>query len=561
MKQYKIAAKLYYRDMVLVAATIIFFVYLNLLHLDCSKELSGYLIMGDLSMLMVTMGTSLWCFTFFSFISYYYLDKLRFDSQKECMQSIFRGVEITYKNQILVLFTVVLVFTATLMGYNFYAYWVLQINHAEALVHILLCVFLYIFCISLTGIGLGMLAALKLKRLMACSVISLFVVISSPIFLRFIETLYYTFKIDIFPVYEFICIFPRGLTAMPQHFVGYSLLPDRISAVFFWITLFYSLSLLHILRGKHVKQIAVASIGILVCCASFSVYLTPGTKTLTANNSQGEFAIDRMFYLFDYSPQNKPACFYITEYNMDLKIDTQLEAEVTVVIDTPELAVYNFTLYHGYKVSGISDQDGNKLAFKQEGDYIEVFSDSNNILTLTFKYKGYNPTYYSHSQGISLPGHFVYYPRSGYQTIYDVKNQGFYNVLLEKPVNFTIKIDYNKEVYCNLTKTGDNTFSGITDGCTILAGFLTSETIENVEVVYPYLDTEQFGHGFLEDDVYQFLKQKEDYNNINKIMILPYVNMGTHARCNYYSDGTIVCMQIRTLSNDYLKILGENSGN
>lgn len=553
MRQHKLATKLYYRDIALVSITVIFYIYLNLHHFECAKEITGYLVMGDLSMLKVTMSTSIWCFTFFSFASYYYLDKLCFDSLEECAQSLCNGAKKIYFNQIFVLFVLAFIITLTLTAYNIYAYWKLEIHHIEVLKHMLYCILLYILGVSLAGIGLGLLVALKLKRLSACSLIALVVFISTPIFLRFVEILYYSFDLNVFPLYEFIYIFPRGLTTMPQHSVGYSLLPDRIAVMLFWLSSLYLISFLHIFVREKTNQIIMTFVGIAICCASLFVYLAPGTKTLTANNPKGDFAIDRMYYLFGYTPKEEPASFEITSYDMELTINDQLEAEVVAEIDTPDLEIYHFTLYHGYKVSEIRNQEGNKLTYEQNGDYIEVLRGANRITSLIFTYVGFNPTYYSYSQGILLPGHFAFYPRCGYQEIYDTKEQGFYNCLLQKPVNFSVKVNYQKEVYCNLSKIGKNYFAGVSDGCTILAGFLTSKTIENVEVVFPYLDTEQFGHGFLESDLRKFFEIKSDDNVVNKIMILPYVNMGTHARCNYYEDGTIVCVQIRTLGNDYFR--------
>lgn len=550
-RQMSLTIRLFCKDWVLPAFTGLFFLYFHYVLFDEARTLPGDRLLGDLAMLRATLPLSMLCFVFFTFVSYYFADKPRHDTLLECARVTRHGLPRLYGSQFLLLLALDLLFTLVAAGYNAYACFALQIGRAEAVLHILGCVLLYIFLVSLAGILLGMAAALTLNRFAACLVLVLFILLGSPLALYVAQALYYALWIDVFPVYEFLCLFPRGLESLPQHSVGYSLLPDRISATVFWLALFAVPVLWKTLCDRRRARRAAALACAVLCVGSLAVYLLPMARTASDRSARSGYVWDLDYYQFA-EQKEEDGGFSVTGYDMDLTVGLQLSARVTAQVDQPALPCYKFTLYHGYQVSQVTDQDGTPLRFTQQGDTLAVENGAaGRVDSLTFTYAGDNPTYYAHAQGINLPGHFAYYPHSGYHALYDVENQSFYKLLTEQPVDVTLRVQYGKTVFCDLPQTGRNTFAGRTDGVTLLAGFLTEETVNGVQVVYPYLDTEQFRPEQLAADLNGFLASKTDGREIRKVMILPGAQMELHARCHLYSDGTLVCMQLRGLASYY----------
>lgn len=545
--------KLFINDLFLPLIALAFLIYINYLHINCLSVNDGYLMLGKLSMLRESLLTSILCFAFFLFASYYFIDKARQDSMLECIRATSGGARSVYFRQLGVLFCVAFLFYLVYLFYNLYAYFAWNIGHFEVLWHIAVCLFVYIFLVSAAAVLLGTLVALFFKRLAACLIMITIMLLVSPVSLYLIEATFYGYGINLFSFYEFICLFPRDLQSTPLHSIGYSLLPDRVSAAVFYITLFLIPIMIKLLKKRSVVKYACVSLCGVICAASLTVYFLPGARTLTQDNAVGSFAVDRLYYMDEHlgSEKSEDGGFSVLKYDMELTVKNQLSAKVTMSVDNRSLDSYKFTLYHGFIITGAENQDGAPLEFTQDGDYVEVKNSGAQIASITLYYAGYNPTYFAHSQGISLPGNLPFFPRSGYQVVYDVDEQGFYSNFLDEPAQFHIRVNYGKTVYSNLDSVGHNTFSGVSDNCVLVSGFLDQTAVDGVEVVYPYLDAEQFEEEMLKADVLSFLKSREDDNPIEKIIILPYVNMGSYARCNYYSDGTIVCLQLRTLSTDY----------
>ncbi len=132
-----------------------------------------------------SLGISLLCFVFFLFISYYFMDKLRRDSMEECVSCTKIGLFGIYSRQILILLFTDLFFTLTVIGYNIYILAITGTSQPEALLHILLCVFLYIFLPSAVSVFFGSFTAMTMQRLPACLLMIFYTLTVSPL-MRFI---------------------------------------------------------------------------------------------------------------------------------------------------------------------------------------------------------------------------------------------------------------------------------------------------------------------------------------------------------------------------------------
>ena len=140
---HKLFTRLFVRDWPLLIISVLFFAYVHIAHLTASS------LSGDLIMLEESLNGSAFCFAFFLFVSYYYADKLRYSSLDECVSATNRGGRVIYRHQFLMLMLLNTIITATMLAYNLYAYFALQIGHSETLIHIRLCLLLYVFTVLL----------------------------------------------------------------------------------------------------------------------------------------------------------------------------------------------------------------------------------------------------------------------------------------------------------------------------------------------------------------------------------------------------------------------------
>ena len=172
---------------------------------------------------------------------------------------------------------------------------------------------------------------------------------------------------------------------------------------------------------------------------------------------------------------------------MQLRIDRQLNAKVSMAVSDPGLKEYPFTLYHRYQVKRVTDGSGNELPFRQEADYVTV-QGNGAADRIVMEYAGYSADCYSNAQGMMLPGWFAYYPYAGYQALTTNRGVSMRTMTLENPVPFRVMVEMDKPVYSNLKQTGDNTFEGVTDGVTLVSGFFDVLEKDGYRVIYPYLD-------------------------------------------------------------------------
>ena len=83
------------------------------------------------------------------------------------------------------------------------------------------------------------------------------------------------------------------------------------------------------------------------------------------------FRADDAYYGQHLQREEEPA-FQIAVYDMDLALGRELRAAVTMDLKGPALSAYPFTLYHGYQVTRVTDENGAALPFTREGDYLTV---------------------------------------------------------------------------------------------------------------------------------------------------------------------------------------------
>jgi len=119
------------------------------------------------------------------------------------------------------------------------------------------------------------------------------------------------------------------------------------------------------------------------------------------------------------SPDNVEPIPTVARYKMDLGVCNKLSGRVTVVLDEPFGEQPVFTLFRGYRVWNITDGEGNKLDFSQEGNHITILSPAQDeAVEFVFEYSGSGWGNYANQQGIFLAGSVPWYPWPGRQRFY-----------------------------------------------------------------------------------------------------------------------------------------------
>lgn len=559
MKRKNLYAGLFLKDIFLPLITAAFFAYINYKHIFALNYLINYPyepIEGEFVILQFSVKMVFYCFIFFMFASYYFADKLRQSSLEECFCATKKGLPGFFGSHLAIFGIIDLIFTLTITAYNVITYFALEFEHTDVLVYSVVCIFFYIFCMSAIAILLGTLIAIKMKRLPACLCMALTAFIVSPLAESFAQMMFYTYNINFYPIYEVTNPIPRKIGSRPNFHIGYSLLLYAVAAVIFYAALFALPVFRKMFANRRtVKRTATVTLS-AVCVLSAIAYALPQDRMLAGEDPAGNPAGDVLYY-WNYLQKEEDGGFYAERYDMELNVRNMLDAKVTVYVSESDLPVYKFTLYHGYKVSKITDQSGAKLDFEYDGDYVEVAAGDSPVTSLTFSYSGTSPLCFANMQGLFLFDRVPFFPHCGYKSVFDVESQNFATALLEHDAIFNVDFGYNKEVFSNLESTGDNTFSGVSDGCVFIAGFVAEDTVNGISLVYPYTDLEQFSDRTKVKEMNEFTEYRTDNEDLKKIVILPVMTYGGSRPWVMYSDGTVVSLQVRTYFNEWHACIDE----
>lgn len=419
----------------------------------------------------------------------------------------------------------VFLLSAIIMGITIIEYQYYQIsdpNH-EYVIHIVKNIIVNIFLILQLASCIGFCLSKTEKRIFSYLVFLIIVYCVSPYPEKIADAqcMAGNIKNSIYPIVEFLNIMPLVNSGFSTIYAfGQSILSYRIALILFWT----SMVVFFILMSRKCR--ICYKIAAFICCVIFLAgYAMPASKVNMNNNPDNTMAHDQYYYETGVGKvKRKDANYKITAYNMDLKIRRQLEAKVSMKV-TRSLKKYLMTLYHGYKVRKVYDQNGKSMGYDQKGDYIEIRAEDN-IKTITVEYEGYSAAYYSNAQGIYLPGDFAYYPRAGYLPLYQKSQMAMTSNFVSEDTKFKVSIDYRGKIYTNLVKRKKD-YQGKNDGCTIFAGFYKEKNFgDGNRMIYNYLYDECYtGEGGFEEVIREAQKTlKEMKKDHVTIFVAPNVN-------------------------------------
>lgn len=400
------------------------------------------------------------------------------------------------------------------------------------LVHTITVLLCYYFLCLLTAVFIGLLLSYisRKKKYIAYLLMVIFAFSETEMIQISSMHLFEDSGKDFSKILEFFFLAPNSLRRTPNEQTGFVLDINKISQLLFFIVL--SVMIFIIINNKSkTKKIWKSIICSIFCLCLLLGYYVPISVPKMDMSASGDMNDDMYYLYYKDIQQEKNADFNVEKYDLEFSTYLNLKAKVKVYVDNKNLEKYNFTLYHNYKISKVTNQNGAPLRFVQDHDYLTISSDNNEIEYLYMEYYGGSVQYYSSYAGVFLPANFSYYPIPGFHKIFD-EYYGFLDNSLPYNATFDVKVHSLKQVYCNLEEKKKNQFSGNANSITILSGFYDTYKINDTSVIYPYF-SKTYKPNELKEYLGQFIEENE---NIKKIFIIPYMNLSQYEQIRTYDN-------------------------
>ena len=419
-----------------------------------------------------------------------------------------------------VLMTIDALFFFQLFIYDFVFYLKEGINHPVYLLRLFLTLLLYNVLPVVLAILTAMLISAQ-KRIIGYPFLLIVALVPTMVFERLARVL------NVYDEYEFFKIFPY-LKYTPNHSFGVPLLPYCWAKVCFFIFLVIGIILLREVKGKAKLPVVLVSFTLALVCVF--IYIQPVSKV----DMHESYQLSEMKYYYKLNKEEHAPNFKIEKYDMNFTVRNQLSGDVKVYLDGKAASSYDFTLYHGYKVKDVLDENGDSVKFEQNGDFITVTPKDSSCNMFEFIYAGSNMTFYSNFQGIYLSGGFAYYPKAGHVKIYDYVNQNYIAVFDDENTSYAVTVNQLfGEVYSNIKRIGKNQFDGQGNGVILYSGMLAGFKNGNIEVVFPYMATDMIDEHYLNTETEKF---KAIIGNSEKFYVFSIPNMNNQGYDSRFSN-------------------------
>lgn len=355
-------------------------------------------------------------------------------------------------------------------------YFFSDINYTPLFHHFLKLSALYFGMSFLVAIVLGVLLAAKFRgnRLKVYSSIITLVLLNTTftdVPFRIPRLLFDSYLVEqiLYNIKDYFTLVPHELGSnfaiIPMY--GFPMEPIRWVMALFWL-LFSVIVILTECFVRKTTRRPLVILGYVLVLLSITAFSVRGS-TLAMDRRVESFAYaDPFYYLNNPNERFEPGiAFSVDKYDISLAVGNELHAEVIVTVSDPNLAHYDFTLYHGYKLKRVYDETGD-IPFARVGDHIRVWGrDGSSIIG--FSYSGTSPKFYANSQAIALPGYFAYYPKPGLHQIWDWDQYGYVVNTSPEESHFDLQVRSNLRIFSNLEGT-DKAFSGNANAVSVFAG-------------------------------------------------------------------------------------------
>ena len=341
-------------------------------------------------------------------------------------------------------------------------------------------------------------------------------------------------------------------------FYNYSVESVNVERILFWI--FLSLAVFCFIACNQKKMIMTTLFSV-AAAVLFILYIQPSGYRYFGGDWGNELACQQYYSLLynacddSIARRYKVPDFKVKEYKGKVEAKRVLKASVDVIIDKVDLKEYDFTLYHGYQIHDITDENGEKLLFQQKGDHILVQNNKlRKIRAIHFEYSGFSKKYVATGQAVFLGGNFPYLPWPGWGKNVRRKyvsepeiheDYKFWNIETDLTgIGYKTKYDiyfYSHVPVCsNLEEKGRSHFVGKTEGGTFVASsFLRKMEIGHAVLYYTIMSPQYYKNNLVETKN-EYEKVLKKYNITNKIKIFDVGNMGDGDEIYYFSEDHII---------------------
>lgn len=468
-------------------------------------------------------------FVIFTILAFHFATEIETHQMRESFISTPMGYKRYLQTLFLLLFWIAVLFSVLTAGIT--AFFVSRSEltsilyaYRQSTVHFLLLTCIYLLIPAVIGICFGLSLSFLPNRLMGYLVIAIAFLLSYVINDLPAALLYELTGLNAYYPFELLRIGPE-INLSPIYAFGYPAQIHQMARLLFWLCLFGGLLFWNLNRMEPTRRKwQIPFVGILAVLSIVTYFWPASRVAITTNPFYGLTADQEYYYKNPGSEQE--ADWTITNYELEVRIFRKLNVKATLILSQPVLGEMPFTLYHGYRVTDVRDAEGNKLSFRQEGDYLMVQS-ATETQQISITYSGSGDRYYSNEQGVSLPGSFVWYPHAGKKILFDNSAGGFIWVNPENDVSFRVAVKYPKKIYSNLVETEKGIWEGQSTGVTLMSGMLTEEVQSGIRFVYPYLNTELYAKGIRADLVNKVIQRDTVLDAVHSVISIAPVNLTT----------------------------------
>ncbi len=417
-------------------------------------------------------------FVFWFFISYEYFRKLKESDIEEVLVSVGVRKGLVYTNQVLVLISAIGVLVANITVYVLIGY--VKLKFPELLVGPMLQM-LFIDCLllSIASSFVGILVSRIRARLGAYIILAVMILFNMPDYFQLLLEQVGGNVDFLCEMKKFISILPPDISETYDALYGLPFEWYRISGMLLWILSGSIWMVYKSFHGKRMFQRMICGVyvGVLIILV---LGITNRGSVLLMNETIREV---NMYYNM-HEGQEEEAGYEITAYDMELSVNNELDAICKVKIEAPsEMNEYKFTLYHGYKIKEVRNQNGTAVSFEQNGDYVQIMGEkAQTEEEFTFVYEGSSNLFYANNERCFLAGVFPFYPQAGWRPLFD--DQCKLIPYHTAPVSFSVKMDYPNELVSNLTYK-DGRWTGMTNSLLFVSGNIDKAEQKEQKICYP----------------------------------------------------------------------------
>lgn len=230
---------------------------------------------------------------------------------------------------------------------------------------------------------------------------------------------------DLYPAYDLFRILAPDSTWGMDALYGFPLEPERWAIAALWLMALVALALPSLVRRDWRPLHAVQACLLLLAGAFLIAAALPSEELRRDYRFEGGSSTVSEQIFYEVRSEQHPvrlgeADYRVSRYDMEFSAGRYLHSRVTMSLEDTRTGPveYAFTLYHGYRVTSVTDESGAPLVFARDGDYLTVSADEPRR-KLTVTYRGTGGSQVANAQAIYLPGYFPYYPVPGFHQVWD----------------------------------------------------------------------------------------------------------------------------------------------